>query len=150
MLFRSVGDGPLERKLKLLSRDLNLLDNVHFLGRKEDVASFLSSLDLFILTSRYEGFGLVLLEAMDFKIPIVASNISAIPEVLGVSHPGLFMPESLDSLVRKVKELLLSDKIRELVLDIQKSRLASFSVDRYLMQHLEIYQKYITRRLINK
>jgi glycosyltransferase involved in cell wall biosynthesis len=94
-----VGGGPLESKLKRLTQEKSLEDTVKFLGRKSEVLDYLKSLDVFILTSKYEGFGLVLLEAMDAGTPVVAPNNSAIPEVLGYEHPGLFDSNSITSLL---------------------------------------------------
>ena len=78
-----VGEGYLQKDLIELGKSLGINDKVHWLGKTEYTKEFLSRLDLFILPSKFEGFGLVLLEAMVAKKPIIAANNSAIPEVLG-------------------------------------------------------------------
>jgi len=135
-----VGSGPLERELKLLSASLGMEQKIHFLGRRTEVLQFLSSLDLFLLTSKYEGFGLVLLEAMDAGKPIIASNTSSIPEVLGQNHPGLFDSGSLDSLMEKTLLFLNSPQIRTEALNAQETRLHYFSVSKYLKNHEMFYE----------
>jgi len=77
-----VGNGPLESELKELSLQLNIEDSITWLGFREDIPKILSTFDVFALTSIYEGFGLVLLEAMAASKPIVASKVSAIPEIV--------------------------------------------------------------------
>ncbi len=78
-----VGRGPLEKKLKLAVKALNIEKNVIFAGFRTDVPELLNALDVFLLSSIHEGFGLVLIEAMSAGTPIIATRVSAIPEVLG-------------------------------------------------------------------
>jgi glycosyltransferase involved in cell wall biosynthesis len=77
-----VGVGPLEAELKKMTLGLGIENRVRWLGKRSDVPAVMKSFDVFALTSIYEGFGLVLLEAMAAGIPVVASRVSAIPEVL--------------------------------------------------------------------
>jgi len=120
-----LGEGPLEITLKDLTKSLNLGETVKFLGRSTRIYDYLQELDAFILTSKYEGFGLVLLEAMDVGLPIVASRNSAIPEVLGFDFPNLC--ETGDSSDFSSKLNLLNDfKYVENIIKIQESRLTLF------------------------
>ena len=84
------GSGELDAALHKISYDLGITDHVTWLGQVTDTKTLYNATDIFLLTSLYEGFGLVLLEAMTFQIPIIASNNTSIPEVLGSDHPGLF------------------------------------------------------------
>lgn len=72
-----------------------------WLGRTDRIIESLKLMDCFVLASQYEGFGLVLLEAMSANIPIVASNVSAIPEVLGIEHPLLSTPGDPNDFAKK-------------------------------------------------
>jgi glycosyltransferase involved in cell wall biosynthesis len=83
-----VGRGPLEVELKKLAEDLNIAKSVKWAGFREDIHNVMNVFDIFALTSAYEGFGLVLLEAMASGKPVVASNISAIPEVVVNKETG--------------------------------------------------------------
>lgn len=121
-----LGAGPLESYLKDLTSNMNLESSVSFIGRSSDVYAYLSTLDVFVLTSKYEGFGMVLLEAMDAGIPIVASRNSAIPEVLGVDFPGLCLTGVATDFVEKVR-CLEDTQYRNSILDIQEERLRIFS-----------------------
>jgi glycosyltransferase involved in cell wall biosynthesis len=104
-----VGEGNRFNNLRSLARELEINDNVYFLGRTLFIFEFLSLIDLFVLPSKYEGFGLVLLEAMTAAKPILASNNSSIPEVLGSSFPGLFKTGNIEELCQKM-EAILNDK----------------------------------------
>lgn len=76
-----VGDGPEREKAEKLSRDLNLGRNVRFVGKSQDIPRILGIADLFFLPSETESFGLVALEAMAAKVPVVSSNTGGLPEV---------------------------------------------------------------------
>jgi glycosyltransferase involved in cell wall biosynthesis len=121
-----LGSGPLEQELKELARKLSIDDSIQFSGRSSKVIEFLQSLDIFMLTSTYEGFGMVLLEAMDAGIPIIASRNSAIPEVLGPDFPGLCESGNIQDFATKLK-MLQKSECRELFLKFQEVRLGIFS-----------------------
>jgi glycosyltransferase involved in cell wall biosynthesis len=84
-----VGRGPLEAELKALSGQLGLENEIIWAGFREDIPAVMNALDAFVLTSSYEGFGLVLLEAMAAARPVVASRVSAIPEIVQDGMTGL-------------------------------------------------------------
>lgn len=121
-----LGDGYLQQRLEEFVDKLKISGKVNFLGKRSDVDSFLQTFDLFVLASKYEGFGLVLLEAMAQNVPIVASNNSAIPEVLGANHPGLAETGNAKDFSEKMKELLLIPG-RTKALEMQEIRISKFS-----------------------
>jgi glycosyltransferase involved in cell wall biosynthesis len=121
-----LGAGPLELDLKNLAQEMGIGDSVNFLGRSSDIYGFLGTLDVFILTSKYEGFGMVLLEAMDANIPIVASNNSSIPEVLGHDFPGLSATGNYLEFYENIKRLNEIDYLNK-VIAIQEARLRIFN-----------------------
>ncbi len=87
-----VGSGSLENELKARSVELGLAGSVVWAGFREDIPAVMSSFDVFALSSEYEGFGIVLLEAMAAGKPIVATKVSAIPEVVEDGETGLLCP----------------------------------------------------------
>ncbi len=76
-----VGDGPERVYCEQLCRDLEICDNVRFLGKQDAVEEILSVSDLFIMPSESESFGLAALEAMACKVPVVTSNAGGLPEL---------------------------------------------------------------------
>ena len=110
--FFIVGGGSSEQTLIKMCKELEIENNVIWLGRTEHIKEFLSKIDLFVFASKGEGFGLVLLEAMVANKPILAPNNSAIPEVLGFNYEGLFSTDDYK---------LLADKIVKLINDHTKS-----------------------------
>jgi glycosyltransferase involved in cell wall biosynthesis len=102
-----VGDGPLRGELQQQTYDLGLEGSVIFAGRREDVPRIMAALDVVTLPSLWEGFGLVLLEAMAVARPIVASRVSAIPEIVVEGETGLLVPpRDVDALAAALIALL--------------------------------------------
>lgn len=100
------GKGESERELKTYSMERGTEENVHFLGFTESPKSFLIDIDIFILTSLWEGFGYVLAEASLAEKPIIAFNNSSGPELVRNSISG-FLTETnnISHIVEKIKEL---------------------------------------------
>jgi glycosyltransferase involved in cell wall biosynthesis len=101
------GDGPLNMPLKAEARQLGLARRVHFLGWRTDIPNVLAGLDVFVMPSLWEGFGLVLLEAMAQALPVVGSAVSAIPEIVAHGETGLLVPpRDPDALADALRTLL--------------------------------------------
>lgn len=77
-----VGDGPERGGAEELCRKLNTCDDVHFVGKQEQMEDILAIADLFLLTSQYESFGLAALEAMAAGVPVVSTNAGGLPEIM--------------------------------------------------------------------
>jgi N-acetyl-alpha-D-glucosaminyl L-malate synthase BshA len=77
-----LGDGPERGTAEWLVRQKKLEDDVHFLGKQDRVYETLSQADLFLLPSELESFGLAALEAMACEVPVVATNVGGLPEVV--------------------------------------------------------------------
>jgi glycosyltransferase involved in cell wall biosynthesis len=87
-----VGAGPDDEKIREQIERLKVSKNVILAGFREDINIVMQVFDVFVLSSRFEGFGLVLLEAMASKRPIIATRVSAIPEVVEDNVSGILVP----------------------------------------------------------
>jgi N-acetyl-alpha-D-glucosaminyl L-malate synthase BshA len=76
-----VGDGPERAFIESMCRDLNISNDVRFLGKLDAVEEVLSVADLFIMPSEKESFGLAALEAMACEVPVISSNVGGLPEL---------------------------------------------------------------------
>jgi L-malate glycosyltransferase len=90
-----VGDGPERPVMENLARELNVQDDVRFLGKQEQMEEILAISDLFLLTSDYESFGLSALEAMAAHVPVVSTNAGGLPEINEHGKTG-FMSDVAD------------------------------------------------------
>src|SRR2546430_17306060 len=90
-----IGDGPERGAAEYLVRKKKLQKDVHFLGKQDQVYRLLSEADLFLLPSQLESFGLAALEAMACEVPVIATNVGGVPEVVEHGRDG-FLVEPQD------------------------------------------------------
>lgn len=109
-----MGDGPLKGTLEKMCLDLGLNDKVKFLGFSPNVSLILSGVDIFVLPTQGEGFGLVLLEAMAHHLPIVSTNTMAVPEVVDHQETGLLVPPNDVRALREAIEALIGSSDQRL------------------------------------
>jgi glycosyltransferase involved in cell wall biosynthesis len=128
--FLIVGDGPLKPKLKKLANDLNLNKSLFFLGQREDIGDVLKRADIFCLTSLNEGMGRVLIQAQKFGLPVVATKVGGVSEVVKENETG-FLVEPKDyfslsqNLLRIIEDDDLRNRMRKQVLNWVKGRFTS-------------------------
>lgn len=138
------GKGPLEDELKTLAKSLKI--DSYFLGaiEPEKVPIFLSSLDIFCFPSLWEGMGVTLVEAMAVGLPIVASDLDPIKEVLG--DCGIYFPKKDTSKLKEALIALVEDEHKRKTLSKKaKERAKIFSIKNTVAEYenlfLELYKK---------
>jgi glycosyltransferase involved in cell wall biosynthesis len=109
------GDEKAEEEIKLKEQveNLGLVDNVRFLGWRPDVNEIMVCFDIFVLPSLNEGMGRVLVEAMAAGLPIVASRVGGIPDLVKDGENGLLVPPANASALAKAISDLLTDKKKQ-------------------------------------
>ncbi len=143
---KSKGEGTLEiygtgnqlDELIQIAQDLQISEFVFFRGRTSEISQILKSSQCLILSSRYEGFGLVLLEAMQAGLPILSARNSAMIEVLGVAHPGLFETQNEFDLAEKMLNINNPEEYSANAV-FSHGRLAEFDPQLMARRTLEFY-----------
>jgi glycosyltransferase involved in cell wall biosynthesis len=137
-----LGWGPLEAQTKALVERLGLGQVALILGRVEP-RDWLARADIFAHTSRWEGFGIVLLEAMLSRLPVVATRVSAIPEIVEDGETGLLAPAGDTVAVADALARLLSDaELRRALGDSGLSRArVEFSVEQMVDRTMRVYEE---------
>jgi L-malate glycosyltransferase len=146
-----VGDGPDRSRAFELASELGISGRVAFLGSFPRIEELISVCDLFLLPSTQESFGLAALEAMASGVPVVASNIGGIPEVVQDGVNGyLFNPYDVDGMARAAIKLL-SDK--DLHQQFSKAARAcsvgQFSEASIVPLYMKAYEEALERRLVS-
>jgi glycosyltransferase involved in cell wall biosynthesis len=103
-----VGDGPLRSQLQTEAHPVK--ERVHFLGWRDDVADIMTAMDVFLMPSLWEGFGLAALEAMAQRLPVIASEVSSLPEIVAHQETGLLVPPQDMRALADALALLLADR----------------------------------------
>ncbi|WP_421710966.1 glycosyltransferase [Alcanivorax sp.] len=138
-----VGTGPDEPQLRELAKSLGLTDKILFVGYQSDTRQFYELMDVFVLASAHEAFGLVLVEAMFSRLPVVATRVGGIPKVV-VDGETAFLcdPFSPSQIADKVIPFFKSAALRKTFGDAGKERARKyFSENRYVTDVSQLYQK---------
>ena len=137
--YKVIGEGSLQQSLSQLSEDIGIAQSISWIGKTKLVTNYLNESDVLILSSNYEGFGLVLLEAMKQGIPILASNCPAIVEVVGKNYLGLFPVGDSEALAK----LLLNChnlSFLQALLDQINNRIHLFDAETMAKEISRVYQ----------
>jgi N-acetyl-alpha-D-glucosaminyl L-malate synthase BshA len=137
-----VGDGPEKAGAEHLTRELGIQRDVLFLGNQDAMEELLPLADVFLLPSSSESFGLVALEAMSAEVPVVASDIGGLPEVVDHGETGfLHDPGAIDGFVASVLKLLKNETLRRRM--GRKARRVArrkFNADDMVDRYVQVYE----------
>jgi glycosyltransferase involved in cell wall biosynthesis len=135
------GDGPLRRVLERHAQGLGVSARVLFLGWRPDAAALMSAFDVLLVPSLWEGFGFVILEGMQRGLPIVASAVGGVPEVVADGTTGLLtQPRDVAGIGRALAELLADDPHRQRLGRLARERAREhFSAQRMVADTIELY-----------
>ena len=138
-----VGDGPERNALAALARDRGLEQHVLMLGMRGDVSRLLQAADIVLLTSTSEGMPLSLIEGMATGLPVVATNVGGIPQVVRAGETGLLVPsDDAGALAERVLELATAPEHRAQLGQAGRARArAKFSEDHMVATYDRMYRE---------
>ena len=137
-----VGEGPAEEALRSLSERLGIAPRVIFSGRRRDIPQLLSLMDIFVLPSLYEGFGIAILEAMAAGKPVVATTVGGLPEFVVEGENGFLVPPG-DSvgLAAAIRHLLAQpERAKAMGCNGQEHVRKHYSIESVVRQHEQLYE----------
>ncbi|GIW67112.1 MAG: hypothetical protein KatS3mg095_1010 [Candidatus Parcubacteria bacterium] len=122
-----VGDGPDRKKLEDLTKKLNLENKIKFLGYRTDIKEILADTDIFILSSKWEGLPIVILEAWASKKPVIASNVHGIKSLVEDNKDGLlFEFKNEKDLVQKINFLIKNEEAKSMLAENGYNKVKKF------------------------
>lgn len=137
--FVLVGTGRDEQRAKEFAADL---PNVSFAGWVDNVGDYLSAFDLFVLPSEHEGLGSILLDAMHFSLPIVATDVGGIPDVIVAGKNGLLVPPNDATALYEAISALYADPARRAAMaDANKDAARAYHPSMMAARYLDIYRE---------
>ena len=139
--LKIAGDGAELDRLKVLAKELDLLDRIDFVGFKKDVYEFLNTIDIYVQPSMYEGFGLSVAEAMSQALPVVVTPAGSLKEIVQDGKTGIvsldFWPDSLaDALSKVINNPTLA---RELGKNAREFVVNNFGIERWVDNTIKAY-----------
>jgi glycosyltransferase involved in cell wall biosynthesis len=142
-----VGDGPDRAALEEEVRRLGLERIVELAGGRDDVAELLATADVFVLSSRSEGLPVSILEAMAAGLPVVATSVGGVPEVVVDGDTGLLVPPGdPSSLAAAIERLLADPALRRHLGEAGRRRITEhFDLASVQRAHLDLYRRALTR-----
>ena len=142
--FMLVGGGEDEA---LLRAEASGLDNIAFAGDVRNVADYLAAFDLFVFPSLHEGLGSSLLDAMSFGLPIVASNVGGISEIVDEGVNGILIaPNDPAALIDAIHRVAGDAALRSKMRDANLRKAAEFNADRMGSAYEDVYRSILERR----
>lgn len=142
--LKIIGDGSERRSLEKSSQDLSIENLVHFIGHKENAWKYMQDLNVLVLPSLWEGLPNVIMEAMAVGVPVVATNVGGVPELIKNGETGFLVePKNPKTLAEKIEHVLnlpeeernrVGEKARRVVKE-------KFSIEKMVNEHEGLYKK---------
>jgi glycosyltransferase involved in cell wall biosynthesis len=135
-----LGEGAESKNLQNLSKKLGVEDRVHFLGFKSNPYKYLACSTIFVLSSLYEGFPNVLLEAMALGVPSIATRCPTGPEeIITDEVDGILVPSADEkALANAIKKLLLDKDLRKRLSEAARKKADNFRVEKIIKQYEDV------------
>ncbi|GJQ57447.1 MAG: glycosyltransferase [Candidatus Scalindua sp. AMX11] len=148
--FLIVGDGPLKKELEEYSRNLGIEQNVIFTGERSDIPELLQEMDIFVMTSLFEGIPNAIMEAMLAGLPIVSTDVGAISEVVIDGENGFLCPSHdsknlADKVIRLIKD---EEEARSMGESGKKMILNAFGIEKMTNKIEDVYKKLLEKKCI--
>jgi glycosyltransferase involved in cell wall biosynthesis len=144
--YHILGDGVEKPALRKLIEEKGLANKVKLLGFQSSVAKHLSQSNIFLLTSQWEGFGLVVVEAMASGLPVVVSDVPGVREIVGQDQKSGFLVDPNDParIAEKLRSLILSHKLRTDMGEYNRLCAKRYSIERTVQGYFNLYQKVLS------
>jgi glycosyltransferase involved in cell wall biosynthesis len=145
-IFLFVGDGKERPNLEDIASKLGIVDKVIFAGMRKDVPEILSMIDVFVLPSLNEGLPMALLEAQAARVPVVATRVGAIPDVVDDKVTGMLIPPKDPQGIAEAIIMILSDKTfaSEMAQKGFERVRDNFSSEKMGIKYLSIYKELLS------
>ena len=138
----------MQERMKQLAADLAIADRMSFLGHREDVPDLLKTADLMLLTSSSEGVPQAITQALGLGVPVVATAVGGVPELVIHEHTGLLVPPEdplavAEAMARLADDLALATRLGE---EGRRHVMAKFSLDAMLDKTEHLYRALLDKK----
>ncbi len=137
--LKLLGDGELREDMEAYARELGILDAVQFLGSQNNVYPHLHDADIFLLPSNYEGMPMTIIEAMGTGLPIVATRVGGIPDMITHGESGLLTQVDVDAVAEACLQLVAEEALRTRLGQNAKAASRRFSAEFMAEEYAKLY-----------
>ena len=145
-----VGDGPDRSNCEKLVRELDIVNDVKFLGKQSELVPLLSASDLFLIPSQSESFGLSALEAMACEIPVISSSVGGLPELIAHGETG-YIAEigDVERMAKYAIDLLTNETRYKMFAAASRKRAVElFAADKVVDQYEQYYEQILSEKSV--
>ena len=141
-LWQIAGNGHLYKKLNNLVDKFKLNKKIEFLGHVNDVNELLDNANIFLIPSKWEGFGLAAVEAMHSSLPIVASDVDGLREVVSNEQTCslLINPNDIEDIAIKLEKLIISKNLREKLGTNAYHNSLNYNIEKMFEKYMSVYK----------
>ncbi|MBN2012757.1 glycosyltransferase family 4 protein [candidate division KSB1 bacterium] len=141
-----VGEGNLHEDVVAFAEKHNLKDRIHPVGFRDDIPNVMRTIDLCVLPSLWEGFGIVLIEAMAAGKPCITTRISSMPEIVRDGKSGLVVPpRDPDALAVAIRTIMSDNELANQMGETgRQDVLEKYTISRMIEQYELIFQRYVS------
>jgi N-acetyl-alpha-D-glucosaminyl L-malate synthase BshA len=145
-----VGDGSERTNAEHRARCLGIFEHCSFVGKQPRIVDYLSASDVLLLPSEQESFGLAALEAMACEVPVIASRVGGLPEVVTNGETGYLSPAGdIDEMANHAAHLLANEELRrEMGRRARQSAISRYRTDVVIPQYIEFYEQVIAKQSV--
>jgi N-acetyl-alpha-D-glucosaminyl L-malate synthase BshA len=144
-----VGDGPERPGAEELARELEICDDVRFVGKQQDMEEIYAISDLFLLPSEYESFGLAALEAMAGGAPVITTNAGGLPEIIIEGKNGFMSPVGdVEHMSEQAISILRHDETLEKFRDEARKQAERFDIANIVPAYEALYARFVPEKVL--
>jgi glycosyltransferase involved in cell wall biosynthesis len=146
--FALVGDGELHDSLQMLAGEMGIASRVHFLGWKQDMGPVYAALDLLALTSDNEGTPVAVIEAMAAGVPVVATAVGGVPDVVRDGATGWLVPPGDAPALRRawLDALHRDERVEEIIARARREVVERFGREQMISTMADLYRRLASRK----
>ncbi|MDO8548706.1 MAG: glycosyltransferase family 4 protein, partial [Ignavibacteria bacterium] len=141
------GTGELDQYIRDFISKNNLNDSVHLLGFRDDINNIMRTIDLLVLPSLWEGFGIVLIEAMAAGKPCISTQISSMPEIVENNNSGIIIPPKDSAFLAEACIKIISNKELANKMGLEGKRIVNkrFTIRKMIDSYEEVFNKLLKK-----
>ena len=137
-----VGYGKLENQIKNKIKELNIENNITLITNGANPHEYLAKSKIFVLPSKYEGFPITLIEAMNAGLPCIASRVGGIPDVINDNHNGLLISvDNKNELIASMNKLLNDNILCDEIIKNNLNDVKKYDIKNTCLEYLEVFKK---------